>query len=100
MISGNILVGHDLFNDLKVLAIEHPEHLKRDSTVCSPFIAADYKTPSLKNIVMKFLDGYENFQSGQHDSVEDAKAAMKLYKKFKKQWDKNLKEHPIIAREV
>ena len=100
MISGNILVGHDLINDLKVLAIEHPEHLKRDSAVCSPFIAADNKTPSLKNIAMKFLDGYENFQSGQHDSVEDAKAVMKLYKKFQKEWDKNLKEHPIIAIEM
>ena len=49
---------------------------------------------------MKFLDGYENFQSGQHDSVEDAKAVMKLYKMFQKEWDKNLKERPIIAREV
>ena len=49
---------------------------------------------------MKFLDGYENFQSGQHDSVEDAKVVMKLYKKFQKEWDKNLKEHPIIAIEM
>lgn len=46
-------------------------------------------TPSLKTLARIVL-GYD-IQDGEHSSVEDARAAMRIYNKFSQDWEKMLK---------
>lgn len=89
LIRNRIVVGHALNNDFKVLKLDHHRKLIRDSSTYEPFKkVTDGKTPSLKILVKNFFN--ENIQGGEHSSVEDAKAAMKLYKMFRHEWEASL----------
>ena len=46
-------------------------------------------TPSLKTLSKYLLD--KDIQNGEHDSVEDSRAAMKIYQMFQAQWEKHIK---------
>ncbi|XP_053674106.1 anaphase-promoting complex subunit 2-like [Anopheles nili] len=87
LISGRILVGHALRNDLMVLNLRHPKYNIRDTARYRPIAkkARSFGTPSLKSIAYAFLG--EDIQDGSHDSVEDARAAMKIYLLFQKEWE-------------
>ena len=81
-----ILVGHALKCDLKVLKIDHPKEDIRDTQLYSKFQEKfSTKSPKLKDLVEWYLG--ERIQVGEHDSIQDAKAAMKLYIKFKNKWE-------------
>lgn len=89
LIFNRILVGHALSNDFNVLRINHHKKLIRDTSRYEPFKKlSDNKTPALKKLAKEILN--ENIQEGEHSSVEDAKTAMKLYKKFRKEWETSL----------
>lgn len=47
-------------------------------------------TPSLRNLSKLILG--EEIQNGIHDSIEDARAAMKIYQIFQKEWEKSLQK--------
>ncbi|XP_035906785.1 RNA exonuclease 4 [Anopheles stephensi] len=89
IIHGKILVGHALKNDLLVLNLRHPKYNIRDTSRFRPIAkkAGAFGTPSLKSIAFALLG--EDIQDGSHDSVEDARAAMKIYMLFEKEWEKN-----------
>lgn len=53
----------------------------------------DGKTPSLKMLSAKLLG--VKVQGGEHSSVQDAQAAMKLYMMHKRQWEKDLKSGKV-----
>ena len=91
ILKGRIVVGHDLSHDFKALLLEHPEKLIRDTSKHKPFIEAfDNRKPSLKKLAAKFLR--ENIQSGEHNSVKDAWAAVRLYKMFSSEkWEEGMK---------
>ncbi|XP_055627815.1 RNA exonuclease 4 isoform X2 [Toxorhynchites rutilus septentrionalis] len=92
MLRGRILVGHGLKNDLLVLNLRHPRHLIRDTSRYHP-IARKIRalgTPSLKNLSKLILG--EEIQNGIHDSVQDARAAMKIYLIFKEEWEKSMRK--------
>lgn len=75
----SILVGHDIRQDLAVLNIRHfPIYRMRDTSRCYLSYFRTGQKPSLKRLAYEVL-GY-TIQSGAHDSLEDAKAAMRLYK--------------------
>jgi RNA exonuclease 4 len=91
ILKGRILVGHAVGNDLRVLRITHPRKDIRDT--------ADYfkrlwrkngrrggAPPALRQVVAKVL-GVDQFQTLEHDSCEDARAALALYKKSSKEWE-------------
>jgi RNA exonuclease 4 len=91
ILKGRILVGHAVGNDLRVLRITHPRKDTRDT--------ADYykrlwrkngrrggAPPALRQVVAKVL-GVDQFQTLEHDSCEDARAALALYKKSSKEWE-------------
>ena len=81
-----ILVGHQLNSDLKVLKIKHPGINIRDT---AKYFTKNYgNTPSLKRLVKDFLE--IGFQTGEHSSVQDAQATMKIYTMHKKQWEKDI----------
>lgn len=77
IINGRILVGHDLKQDLTVLQISHPRMYCRDtSRLYYSYFKRDEK-PSLKRLSSAILGLM--IQKGAHDSLEDARASMKLY---------------------
>lgn len=89
LIQGKILVGHALKNDFKSLLLEHPRRMIRDTSKYRPFRKiAKGKSPSLRRLAKEFL-GIE-IQSGHHNSVEDARVAMLLYRRQKAAWENYL----------
>lgn len=93
IIKNRILVGHALQFDLKVLRLKHFSDLIRDTSKYVPLRAlAGFprnSTPSLKRLARQLLKW--NIQINEHSSVEDARAAMLLYKKCEVQWEKDRK---------
>ena len=89
LIQGKILIGHSLKNDFRALLIEHPRKLVRDTSKYRPFrrIACG-KSPSLKRLAKEFLG--IDIQQGAHDSVDDARVTMLLYRAHKNDWENYL----------
>ena len=90
IIKGRILIGHALKNDLKVLMLSHPRKYIRDTAKYKPFKKL-LKTnrPALRNLAAELLK--EKIQEGEHSSVVDAQATMKIFQKHKKEWEKSLR---------
>lgn len=91
LLKGRILVGHAVKNDLKVLYLSHPKQMIRDTSKYFRFMFGN--RVALKKLTEKLL--HVNIQSGEHDSVEDAQATMKLYTLYKKRWETKLKKERI-----
>ena len=94
ILKGRVVVGHALSHDFKVLFLDHPRKLIRDTSKYKPFKAAfGNRTPSLKNLTARFLGvrillekklnlwifPQVSVQSGEHSSVQDSQAAVRLY---------------------
>ena len=80
------IVGHQLNSDFSVLKIKHPKVNIRDTA--KYFVETYGRTPSLKLLVRDFLE--VGFQSGEHSSVQDAQATMRIYTMHKKKWEREL----------
>ncbi|CCH45128.1 putative PAB-dependent poly(A)-specific ribonuclease subunit [Wickerhamomyces ciferrii] len=76
--ANDILIGHSIENDLKVLNLKHP--LIIDTQQIYKFISKNgtLKETSLKKLTEKYLG--RTIQKGPHSSVEDAIATMELAK--------------------
>ena len=82
LLYGKILVGHAIRNDLGALLLGHPKRDIRDTSKHPPFKAlASGKTPGLKRLAQEVLG--VDIQGGEHSSIEDARAAMLLFRKEK-----------------
>lgn len=89
LLQGKILIGHSLKNDFKALLLEHPRRMTRDTSKFRPFRRISRgKSPSLKRLAKEFLG--IDFQSGSHDSADDARVAMLLYRAKKDEWENYL----------
>jgi hypothetical protein len=92
MISSRIILGHALHNDLEVLELSHPESHIRDSSKYPPFMrelpCGKLKPRALRDVVRDELG--KEIQAGMagHDSVEDARSVLELYRKHRKRWEK------------
>ena len=83
-----IVVGHALHNDFSALLLSsnHPRKLIRDTSRYKPFRAlASGRSPSLKMLAARILG--VKIQGASHDSVDDARIAMLLYRAVKSQWE-------------
>ncbi|RWS07847.1 RNA exonuclease 4-like protein [Dinothrombium tinctorium] len=95
IIKGRILVGHAITHDLKVLFLDHPKKLIRDTSKYFRYVSGG-KTPSLKRLSEQLLG--VSIQTGEHNSVEDARVAMRLYTMHRKAWDKYIKTKRMSKR--
>ncbi|CCC68618.1 hypothetical protein NCAS_0B05340 [Naumovozyma castellii] len=88
LLNGRILVGHSLKHDLEALLLSHPKPMIRDTARYLPWrqTYAKGKSPSLKKLAKEVLK--LDIQSGEHSSVQDARATMLLYKSAKKEFEK------------
>ncbi len=81
-----VLVGHAIKHDLDVLMLGHPKRDIRDTARFAGFRKYSMgKTPKLSKLVKEIL-GVE-IQGGEHSSVEDARATMLLFRRFKSAFD-------------
>ncbi|GAB7343185.1 hypothetical protein MBLNU457_1254t1 [Dothideomycetes sp. NU457] len=80
LLKDNVLVGHALRNDLDALILSHPGRDIRDTARYAKYrkMSAGRGPPGLRKL-SKLVLGLE-IQSGEHSSVEDARAAMELFK--------------------
>ncbi|CAH2101436.1 unnamed protein product [Euphydryas editha] len=85
LINGCTLVGHSLQFDLDALNLSHPESKRRDLATYEPLTRTNGGQPvALKTLASKYLGRI--IQDGEHNSAEDAKACMDLYRKYSYNW--------------
>ena len=91
IIRNKVLVGHGLKNDLAILGIHHPWFAIRDTSTYYPYQKQDRNgrnCPSRLCHLAKNHLGIEIQKDGQpHCPIEDACAAMALYRKNQLAWD-------------
>jgi RNA exonuclease 4 len=90
LVSGRILLGHAIHNDLEVLELSHPETHIRDSSKY-PQLMRTLANGKLKPKALRVLAKEElsmTIQEAEHDSVQDARAVLALYKKHETAWEK------------
>lgn len=82
LLTGKVMVGHALQNDLQALLISHPKRDVRDTSRYAPFRAeTGGRPPALRHLAKSRLGMV--IQTGEHSSLEDARASLMLYKKEK-----------------
>jgi RNA exonuclease 4 len=82
LLDARILVGHALRNDLNVLMLTHPKRDLRDTSRYAKYrVESRGKPPALRKLAKSELGLV--IQTGEHSSLEDARAAMALFKKEK-----------------
>lgn len=90
ILKGRVVVGHAIHNDLKILLLDHPKKKIRDTQKYKPFKkTVQSNRPSLKVLCKEIL--HVDVQQGEHSSVQDAQATMRLYTLVKKQWEAEIK---------
>lgn len=85
IIKNRVVVGHGIQSDFRVLLLAHPQRLVRDTSNCKLFSSGKFKR-SLKDLVQTHLG--TSIQEGEHDSIEDARSALALYKLKRVPWEK------------
>lgn len=93
-IESKIVVGHGLKSDFEALQIRHEWHMIRDTAKYQPFMK-EHPTEQgllvpkkLKELAKDKLGLIIQQDGQQHDSIEDATAAMELYIKHRRKWEK------------
>lgn len=84
LIEGRIVIGHAIHNDFSVLRLSHPPERTRDTSKYFRYLFQG-KTPSLKKLCETLLG--VKIQKGEHNSVQDAQATMKLYVLERDKWN-------------
>ncbi|KAF5374606.1 hypothetical protein D9615_008997 [Tricholomella constricta] len=90
LIKDRILIGHAVYNDLKVLLLSHPRPMTRDTQYyAGKHKVVKSKYVALRNLIKQELD--VTIQGGEHSSVTDARATMAVYRLHRKEWEKGHK---------
>lgn len=88
ILQGRVLVGHAVKNDLAVLLLSHPKSDIRDTARHPPYRQlAGGAYPRLKVLASELLG--LDIQSGEHSSIEDAQAAMLLFRRDKDAFERD-----------
>jgi len=97
MLKCKILVGHGLKNDLGVMKLTHPWQDTRDTAKYEPFMKKAKKNVfilstmprprKLKDLALTKLNREIQKVGESHCSIEDAIAALDLYKKARSKWE-------------
>ncbi|XP_071480815.1 apoptosis-enhancing nuclease-like [Diadema antillarum] len=91
ILKNKIIVGHAIINDLRVLNLHHPTEDIRDTSRCCALVdllekmGVSTQSTGLKALAKHLL--HMEIQKGEHSSVEDAKATMKLYRLVERTWE-------------
>lgn len=92
--SRRIVIGHAIHNDFKVLKLTYPSRYIRDTAKYKPLrqMAGGivHKVPKLRDLTHHLLG--VQIQQGEHDSVMDARMAMRLYLMHRGKWEREFKQ--------
>ncbi|KDN49423.1 hypothetical protein RSAG8_02125, partial [Rhizoctonia solani AG-8 WAC10335] len=90
LISGYIVVGHSLWNDLSVLGISHLAINTRDTALYLPFRdTLNMQTaPGLPRLVLILME--RHIQCSSPDSAENARACMDLFRCVEYDWEHSI----------
>lgn len=91
LLQGRVLVGHMLENDLLALLLSHPRRDIRDTGFYPPLMKVQGMTGKLKPRALRHLAAEQlglQIQAGEHSPVDDARAALYLYQKHRKEWER------------
>eukprot|EP00521_Asterionellopsis_glacialis_P007460 CAMPEP_0195281702 /NCGR_PEP_ID=MMETSP0707-20130614/904_1 /TAXON_ID=33640 /ORGANISM="Asterionellopsis glacialis, Strain CCMP134" /LENGTH=331 /DNA_ID=CAMNT_0040340613 /DNA_START=46 /DNA_END=1038 /DNA_ORIENTATION=- len=92
ILRNKILVGHALKNDLQALLLDHPKDDIRDTAKYRPFQRASgrnggkWRPRKLRDLVKENLNIDIQVAGQAHDSTEDARASMDLFKHVREVW--------------
>jgi len=108
ILRGKILIGHALENDLKALNITHPWCDTRDTAAYDPFMREivdnqnrRVKSPRrLRDLAREELGKEIQVLGDAHSSIEDAIAALELYKGARPHWEAHMCEQLNKANEM
>ena len=100
-----ILVGHALKNDLEALNISHPWWLTRDTATYLPFMKkrqnnAAWWPRKLKELAKEKLGREIQAYGRPHSSIEDAIAAIDLYKTVQTKWEGEIYESLVKTNKI
>eukprot|EP00929_Paragymnodinium_shiwhaense_P082802 TRINITY_DN43822_c0_g1_i2.p2 TRINITY_DN43822_c0_g1~~TRINITY_DN43822_c0_g1_i2.p2 ORF type:complete len:254 (+),score=62.09 TRINITY_DN43822_c0_g1_i2:64-825(+) len=94
LLDAAVVVGHDLRHDFKLLGRHHHRHLLLRDTAFCPLLRAGLETSrrlggsvALTALVEAWLPDDPFREAGIHSSVQDARAAMLLYRLIAPQWE-------------
>jgi len=93
LLKGKILVGHALKNDLDALMLTHPKESIRDTARYRPYQrlgGQKWRARKLRDLVKQHCDMDIQQEGESHDSVDDARAAMELFKVSREAWEAEL----------
>ncbi|VDO05476.1 unnamed protein product [Rodentolepis nana] len=94
IIEDRIVVGHALSHDFAVLDLRHPRELIRDTSK-APYAKTKALMKGNASVSLKRLSAILlgiQIQVGEHNSAEDARANMEIYKLVEKEWEAGIKE--------
>lgn len=76
---GCIFIGHSLKGDFRMIDIQVPHEQVRDTAELF-YLKEEKRKLSLKYLIYQLFN--DNVQVGNHDSIEDAMSALRLYRKY------------------
>lgn len=93
LLEGAVVIGHDLIHDFLAIGMDSSKnHRIRDTATFVPLrqVAglSPRQRPSLRYLSATLLG--RTIQNGSHCSVEDAQAALDIYRKYEKPWEDEL----------
>lgn len=98
-LKGRILVGHWLKNDMECLQIQHLRSDIRDTAKLGKFRElVGGGNVRLKEVAKKVLG--LDIQTGEHDSIEDARTAMLLFRAERDEFDGEKKQQPRPPKDL
>jgi RNA exonuclease 4 len=94
-LKGRILVGHYLKADMNVLGLRHTRRDIRDTSWLPKFReAVGGRSPRLKELADRFLG--IKIHDSEHNSVEDARVAMLLYRSEKNAFENDARQRKSV----
>eukprot|EP00986_Skeletonema_menzelii_P018682 scaffold26677_cov188-Skeletonema_menzelii.AAC.6 len=106
LIQDKVVIGHGLKNDFRVLGVTHPWYLTRDTAKYEPFMKVDPTgekewIPKKLKVLAKDKLGLVIQEEGvPHCPLEDAVAALELYKKHRMKWEKAMSYKMERTKEI
>ncbi|KAG0456517.1 hypothetical protein HPP92_024305 [Vanilla planifolia] len=80
-----------------VLLLSNPKKDIRDTAEYQPLLR-EGRRRSLKGLAFEILG--VNIQQREHCPIEDARAAMLIYKRYKKEWESSIKKHAKFSKKL
>uniref|UniRef100_A0A7S2Y5Y4 RNA exonuclease 4 n=1 Tax=Entomoneis paludosa TaxID=265537 RepID=A0A7S2Y5Y4_9STRA len=105
VLQDKILVGHHLKNDLKAVGVSHPWYDTRDTAKWEPFMKIRFDDGilwprKLKELCQEKLKREIQVMGQAHSPIEDAIAALDLYKLVRNKWEKAMAYKVKKTREI